>query len=251
MLMLKFLNVDLWIKPATAAVPKPWQIGFQPAASPLMEGITNMHNLLMIVITVIAIFVTLLMAYVIYRYRATKNPIPSKTSHHTLLEIVWTLVPVLTLVIVGIPSLKLMFFNDKIENAEVTVKAIGHQWYWSYQYPEDNINFDSYMINDKDLKPGQYRLLEVDQRVIVPAGKTVRLIVTSEDVLHSFAVPALGIKKDAVPGRINETWMRVEKEGVYYGQCSELCGVKHGFMPIAIEVVSPEKYAQWLKSRKS
>jgi cytochrome c oxidase subunit 2 len=242
---------DSWISSAYGAVPKPWQIGFQPSASPLMDGIVAMHNLLLVIITVIAIFVTGLLAYVIYRFRASKNPVPSKTSHHTFLEIVWTLVPVLTLVIVGIPSLKLMFFNDKIENAEITIKAIGHQWYWSYQYPEDNINFDSYMINDADLKPGQLRLLEVDQRVVVPSGKTVRLIVTSEDVLHSFAVPALGIKKDAVPGRINETWLRVEKEGVYYGQCSELCGSKHGFMPIAIEVVSPDKYAQWLTAKKS
>lgn len=249
--MIALNHFSFWTSPASAAVPKPWQIGFQPAASPLMEGIVHMHNLLLMIITIIAIFVTCLLLYVIYRFRASKNPIPSKTSHHTLLEIVWTLVPVLTLVLVGVPSLKLLFFNDKIENAEVTVKAIGHQWYWSYQYPENNVHFDSYMINDKDLKEGQIRLLEVDNRVIVPAGKTVRLIVTSEDVLHSFAVPALGIKKDAVPGRINETWLRVEKEGVYYGQCSELCGAKHGFMPIAIQVVSPDEYSHWLQSKKS
>jgi cytochrome c oxidase subunit II len=247
--LLFFLSV--FSHPTQASQPKPWQIGFQSAASPLMDGITNMHNLLLVVITCIAILVTCLLAFVIYRFRATKNPVPSTTSHHTLLEIIWTLVPVLTLVIIGIPSLKLMFFNDKIENAEITIKVIGHQWYWSYQYPEENISFDSYMINDQDLKPGQLRLLEVDNRVLVPTGKTVRLIVTSEDVLHSFAVPALGIKKDAVPGRINETWMRVEKEGVYYGQCSELCGAKHGFMPIAIEVVSEDTYTQWLKSKKS
>lgn len=233
-----------------AAEPKPWQIGFQPSASPIMEGIAEMHNLLIVIITCIAIFVTVLMAYVIYKFRASKNPVPSANSHNTLLEIVWTLLPVMILIVIGIPSLKLMFFANKLEHADITVKAIGHQWYWSYQYPEENLNFDSLMIEDKDIKPGQLRLLSVDNPVVVPAGKTVRVIVTSEDVLHSFAVPSLGIKKDAVPGRINETWFRIEKEGEYYGQCSELCGVKHGFMPIAIKVISPEKYNEWVNSKK-
>lgn len=236
---------------AVAGVPKPWQIGFQPSASPIMEGITEMHNLLMVIITCIAIFVFCLMAYVIYKFRASKNPVPATTSHNTLLEVVWTLLPVLILIVIGIPSLKLMFFANKLEHADITVKAIGHQWYWSYQYPEENVSFDSLMIEDKDIKPGQIRLLSVDNPVIVPAGKTVRVIVTSEDVLHSFAIPALGIKKDAVPGRINETWFRIEKEGEYYGQCSELCGVKHGFMPIAIKVVSPEAYSEWVNSKKA
>ncbi len=249
-IILQFIS---WLAPAQAAVPVPWQIGFQPAASPIMEGIVAMHDLLMIIITCIAILVSCLLAFVIIRFRAKRNPRPIQTSHNTALEIVWTLVPVLILVMIGIPSLKLMYFANKIENADLTVKAIGHQWYWSYEYPDDKnpVKFDSLMIEDADLKPGQLRLLEVDNPVVVPAGKTVRMLVTSEDVLHSFAVPSLGIKKDAVPGRINETWFRIAKPGVYYGQCSELCGSKHGFMPIAIEVVSEENYQKWLDAKKT
>lgn len=243
--------ISLFSQPASADMPHPWQIGFQPAASPIMEGITEMHHMLLIIITCIAVFVTGLLAFVLYRFRASRNPVPSNTSHHTLLEVAWTLLPVLILVVIGIPSLKLMFFANKIEHADLTVKAIGHQWYWTYEYPEEKIHFDSLMIEDKDLKPGQLRLLEVDNAIMVPAGKTVRMIVTSEDVLHSFAVPSLGIKKDAVPGRLNETWFRIEKEGTYYGQCSELCGVKHGFMPIAVKVVSQQQYDEWLQSKKS
>jgi cytochrome c oxidase subunit 2 len=243
--------ISLLSQPACADVPHPWQIGFQTAASPIMEGIAEMHHMLLIIITCIAVLVTGLLAFVLWRFRASRNPIPSNTSHHTLLEVAWTLLPVLILVVIGIPSLKLMFFASKIEHADLTVKAIGHQWYWTYDYPEEKIHFDSLMIEDKDLKPGQLRLLEVDNAIMVPAGKTVRMIVTSEDVLHSFAVPSLGIKKDAVPGRLNETWFRIEKEGTYYGQCSELCGVKHGFMPIAVKVVSQQHYDEWLKSKKS
>lgn len=243
--------ISLLSHQANAAVPQPWQIGFQSAASPIMEGITEMHHMLMIIITCIAIFVTVLLGYVLFRFRASRNPVPSQTSHNTLLEVVWTLLPVLILVIIGIPSLKLMFFASKIENADMTVKAIGHQWYWTYEYPEQKLQFDSLMIEEKDLKPGQLRLLDVDNPIVVPVGKTVRVIVTSEDVLHSFAVPSLGIKKDAVPGRLNETWFRIEKEGTYYGQCSELCGIKHGFMPIAVKVVSQEQYDEWLNSKKA
>lgn len=243
--------ISLVSSQAHAAVPQPWQIGFQSAASPIMEGITEMHHMLMIIITCIAIFVTVLLGYVLYRFRASRNPVPSQTSHNTLLEVVWTLLPVLILVIIGIPSLKLMFFASKIENADMTVKAIGRQWYWTYEYPEQKLQFDSLMIEEKDLKPSQLRLLDVDNPIVVPVGKTVRVIVTSEDVLHSFAVPSLGIKKDAVPGRLNETWFRIEKEGTYYGQCSELCGVKHGFMPIAVKVVSQEQYDEWLNSKKA
>jgi len=239
--------------PGAASQPEPWQMGFQKAASPMMEGIASMHHLLLIVIITVACFVILLLAYVIYRFRTKKNPIPSTTSHHMLLEVVWTLIPVMILVIIGIPSIKLLFALDRPQDAQITIKVIGHQWYWSYEYPTKDplktITFDSYMIEDKDLKPGQPRLLEVDNRVIVPLDTTVRVLVTSTDVLHSFAVPSLGIKKDAVPGRINETWFRIAKEGVYYGQCSELCGVRHGFMPIAIHAVSKEQYDEWLKSK--
>lgn len=234
-----------------AAIPKPWQIGFQPAASPTMEGITTMHNILLVVIFTIGAFVLILIGTVILRFRASVNPVPSKVAHNTVLEIVWTLIPLLIVVSIGIPTLKLLFFLDRIEHADMTIKAIGHQWYWSYEYPETKINFESRMIADHELKPGQLRLLEVDNRIVVPAGKVVRLIITSEDVLHSFAIPSLGVKKDAVPGRLNETWFKVDKEGTYYGQCSELCGKDHGFMPIALDVVSPDKYNEWIQSKKS
>lgn len=247
-----FICMFFGIFAVIAAEPKPWQIGFQPAASPVMEKITDMHHLLMIIITVIAILVSVLLLVVIYRFRESKNKIPSKTAHHTLLEVVWTLAPVLVLIMIGIPSLKLLYFAETIRDAEITVKAIGHQWYWSYEYPDQNVKFDSYMLEEKDAKtvPDYVRLLSVDNPVVVPVDAIVKVIVTSEDVLHSFAVPSLGIKKDAVPGRINETWFQIAKPGVYYGQCSELCGAKHGFMPIAIKVVSREEYNQWVQSRK-
>ena len=243
------------ISPLVASHPEAWQMTFQPAASPMMEGIVGMHNLLLVVITGIACFVILLLGYVIYNFRARKNPIPSKTSHHVVLEVVWTLIPVVILIIIGIPSVKLLFSLDKPQDAEMTIKVIGRQWYWTYEYPTNDpakpIVFDSYMIEDKDLKPGMYRLLEVDNPVVVPVNTTVRVLVSSTDVLHSFAVPSLGIKKDAVPGRINETWFRIAKEGIYYGQCSELCGARHGFMPIAIHVVSKSQYDEWLKGKYS
>lgn len=208
-----------------------------------------MHNLLLVVITVIAIIVGALMSYVMVRYRASRNPIPSKTAHNTLLEVVWTMIPVLILVVIAIPSLKLLFSMDKAQDATMTVKAVGHQWYWSYEYPEKQITYDSYMIEEKDLKAGQIRLLSVDNPIMVPVDTTVRILVTSQDVLHSFAVPSLGIKKDGVPGRLNETWLRIGKIGDYYGQCSELCGVKHGFMPIHVKVVSQVDYDAWVQAK--
>lgn len=250
----RFLAMTAWLTlllnyPTLAAVPQPWQMGFQPAASPMMEGVAHMHNLLLVVITCIALFVGALLSYVMVRFRASRNPIPAKTSHHTLLEVVWTMIPVLVLTVIAIPSLKLLFSMDKAQNATMTVKAIGHQWYWTYEYPEKQITYDSLMIEDKDLKPGQIRLLSVDNPIVVPVDTTVRILVTSQDVLHSFAVPALGIKKDAVPGRLNETWLRIGKEGDYYGQCSELCGVKHGFMPIHVKAVSQGEYDTWVQSQ--
>jgi cytochrome c oxidase subunit II len=238
-----------FIHPALASAPQPWQMSFQPAASPAMEGITHMHNILLVVIACVAILVSGLLSYVMVRFRASRNPIPSKTAHHTLLEVAWTMIPVLVLVMIAIPSLKLLFAMDKAQNASMTVKAIGHQWYWSYEYPEKKITYDSYMIEDKDIKPGQIRLLSVDNPIVVPVETTVRILVTSQDVLHSFAVPSLGIKKDAVPGRLNETWLRIGKEGDYYGQCSELCGIKHGFMPIHVKAVSQEEYDAWVASK--
>jgi cytochrome c oxidase subunit 2 len=214
----------------------------------MMEGIVGMHNLLLVIIAVIAVIVTLLLGYVVYRYRAKRNPIPTRTTHHTMLEIIWTMIPAIIVAIIAIPSVKLMLNLEKPQDPGMTIKVIGKQWYWTYEYPSKDsktLSFDSRIIEDKDLKPGELRLLEVDRRVVVPVGETVQLLITAGDVLHSFAVPSLGIKKDAVPGRVNETWFRISKPGLYYGQCSELCGIKHGYMPIAIEAVSMAEYKAW------
>lgn len=211
-----------------------------------MEHIYNLHTLLLVTESAIAVFVIGLLLYVIFRFRASRNPNPSRVSHHTILEVVWTTIPVVILIIIGIPSFKLLYFMDVVPKSDLTIKAVGHQWYWSYEYPDHNISFDSFMIEDKDLKPGQLRLLETDTHVIVPTNTNIRVITTSADVIHSWAIPSFGVKRDSVPGRLNETWFNVQKEGLYYGQCSELCGTKHGFMPIVIEAVSPEKFKQWI-----
>lgn len=232
----------------TTGLAHTMQFNLQKAASPMMEGITGMHNLLLVVIALIAILVTSLLIVTVYKFRASKNPIPSKTTHNTPLEIVWTIFPVVIVIIIMIPSVRLILDLEKPVDYDMTIKVIGKQWYWTYEYPsktEKTISFDSIMIPDHELKPGQHRLLEVDNKIVVPVDTTVQLLITAGDVLHSFAVPSLGIKKDAVPGRTNETWFRISKPGVYYGQCSELCGIKHGYMPIAIEVVDKAAFQKW------
>lgn len=232
--------------------PRNWQMGFQDSVTPVMDKIHSFHNQLMIIVFAILAFVLILLAYTLWRFRASKNPTPSKTTHNTAIEMVWTAIPVMIIASLVFPSVRLLRFMDKAEEAEMTVKIIAHQWYWSYEYPDHGkFAFDSYMIEEKDLKPGQLRLLEVDNRVVIPVDTNIRFLVSSTDVIHSWAVPSFGIKKDAVPGRVNETWVRVRKEGVYYGQCSELCGPKHGFMPIAVEVVSKDKFNEWAAQSKT
>ncbi|MQP65990.1 cytochrome c oxidase subunit II [Niveispirillum sp. SYP-B3756] len=232
-------------------VPAPAQLGMQEAASPVMERLHDFHNLLLVTITAIALFVTALLVYVMIRFNRRANPVPSTTTHHTLLEVAWTGIPVIILLLIAVPSFRLLYFMDKAPNPELTVKVTGHQWYWSFEYPDhEGVAFDARMIEDKDLKPGQHRLLEVDQRIIVPVDTDVRVLVTGADVIHSFAIPSLGMKKDAVPGRLNETWFRANREGVFYGQCSEICGTGHGQMPVAIEAVSKEAFQQWLGQQK-
>jgi cytochrome c oxidase subunit II len=226
---------------------KPWQLGFIEPASPIMESLDVFHDGLLWMIYGISTFVTLLLVYVCVRFNKKANPVPSKTSHNVLIEIIWTLIPVLILIAIALPSFKIMYDADKVEDAEMTIKIVGRQWYWQYEYPDDGIAFDSYMIPDEELKKGQLRLLDVDNRVVLPVDTNIRILITAGDVIHSWAVPAFGIKTDAVPGRTNETWVRITKPGVYYGQCSELCGVNHGFMPIAVEAVSKKKYKRWLK----
>jgi cytochrome c oxidase subunit II len=237
---------------ALAAQPHPWQTSFQEAATPLMEQITSFHTLLLIIITGITLFVLALLIWVVIKYNAKANPAPSKTTHNTTIEVLWTVIPVVILVVIAVPSFKLLYYADVIPEADMTIKATGNQWYWSYEYPDHgNFTFDANMVATEDLKPGQPRLLESDNRIVVPVATVVRVQVTAADVLHSWAMPAFGVKVDAVPGRLNETWFGpVKQEGVYYGQCSELCGTRHGFMPIAVEVVSREKFDAWVAKAK-
>jgi cytochrome c oxidase subunit 2 len=231
--------------------PTPWQTGLQDAGSPVMADIIWFHHLLLIVITLIAALVLLLLVWVMVRFNQRAHPSPSRTTHRTSLEVAWTVVPIGILVFIAVPSFRLLFLEQNIPPAEVTVKATGKQWYWSYGYPDQGkFEFDSLMVQDKDLKPDQPRLLSVDNEMVVPVGKVVRVQVTGADVIHSFAVPSFGIKIDAVPGRLNETWFKATKEGIYYGQCSELCGKNHAFMPIAVRVVSETDFNAWLEDAK-
>ena len=230
---------------------EPWQTGFQAAASPVMHSVLAFNGLLHPIITGIFVFVLVLLFYTLYRFSAKRNPHPSKTTHNTLVEVVWTVVPVMILIVIAIPSFKLLYFQDRAVDPEMTIKAIGHQWYWTYEYPDhDGLTFDALMIADEDIADGQVRLLETDNRIVVPVDTTIQVLLTADDVIHAWAVPAFGIKLDAVPGRLNETWFKAEREGVFYGQCSELCGVYHGFMPITVEVVSKSAFATWVVKAK-
>ncbi len=234
------------------ANPQPWQMNQQHPATPIMERLHSFHDLLLWIITAIVIFVFVLLAYACWRFAESRNPVPSRRSHNTMLEIVWTAVPVLILVIIAIPSFKLLYYMDVQPETELTIKATGHQWYWNYTYPDNgNFTFDAYMIAESDLQEGQLRLLETDNRLVVPAGTNVRIQTTAADVLHSWAVPQFGVKVDAVPGRLNQLWINVEEPGVYYGQCSELCGVNHGFMPIAVEAKTKEDFDAWVAEAQS
>ena len=252
--MKKILYIFLSIFIAAGALanqPKDWQLGFQDPASDGMRDIVNFHNnLLLPIIIAISVFVLFLMIYACIRFRASRNPNPSTTTHNVTVEILWTLIPCLILIVMAVPSFKILYKQDTIPKADVTVKAIGYQWYWGYEYPDENIIFESYMIETKDLKKNQPRLLTVDHEVVVPVNKVVKVLITANDVLHAWALPSFGVKRDAVPGRINETWFKAEKEGTYYGQCSELCGIKHAFMPITVRVVSEEDYQEWLSEAR-
>jgi cytochrome c oxidase subunit 2 len=238
-------------EPALADQPHAWQFGLQQAATPVMDNITWFHNLLLYLIAVISIFVLVLLVIVVVRFNARTNASPTKTTHNTLLEVAWTVIPVLILVTIAVPSFRLLFFQQTIPASDLTIKATGKQWFWTYTYPDNGpIEFDSLMLQDQDRKPDQPRLLAVDNEIVVPVNKVVRMQVIGADVIHAFAIPAFGIKIDAVPGRLNETWFKAEREGVYYGQCSELCGKDHAFMPIAVRVVSETAFAAWLDEAK-
>ena len=231
--------------------PSPWEMGFQKAATPIMEQITSFHTYVTIIITLIALFVMVLLLLVMRRFNEKANPEPSRTTHHTPLEIAWTVVPILILVAIAIPSFRLLFAQYDFPKADLTVTATGNQWYWTYDYPDQGIHFDSIIVQDADLKPGQPRLLTVDHELVVPVNKNVVVQVKANDVIHDWAVPSFGIKLDAVPGRLQLTWFRAEREGMFYGQCSELCGRNHAFMPIAVRVVSEAEFNDWVTKTKT
>jgi cytochrome c oxidase subunit II len=231
--------------------PSPWEMGLQQSGTPVMAELIKFHEFLLYIITAIAAFVLLLLVTVILRFNHRVNPTPSRTTNNRLVEVAWTIVPICILVVIAIPSFRLLYTEQTIPPADLTIKATGKQWYWSYGYPDQGqFEFDSLMLDDKDRKPGQPRLLAVDNELVVPVNKVVRVQVIGADVIHSFAVPSFGIKIDAVPGRLNETWFKAGAEGLYYGQCSELCGTNHAFMPIAVRVVSEEEFVSWIEQAK-
>ena len=235
--------------------PLPWQIGFQDPATPIAQGIQDLHHDICFFMVVILTFVIWMLCRTLWHFHWTKNPVPSKIIHGTVIEVAWTVTPSLILMVIAVPSFALLYSMDEIVDASITLKAIGHQWYWTYELSdystsdEASIVFDSYMIPEDDLTLGQLRLLEVDNRVVLPVQTHVRVIVTAADVLHSWAVPSLGVKCDAVPGRLNQTSFFLQREGVFYGQCSEICGANHGFMPIVVEGVSLDEYISWISNK--
>jgi cytochrome c oxidase subunit 2 len=236
---------------AYAAQPEPWQMNLQPPASPVNDRMHSFHDLLLVVITAISLFVLALLAYTCWRFSEKRNQVPSRRSHHTILEIVWTAVPVLILVIIAIPSFRLLYYVDVVPETEMTLKVVGHQWYWSYEYPDNgNFGFDANIVQEADLKPGELRLLATDNAVVLPVETNIKVQITGGDVIHSWGVPSMGFTTDAVPGRLNERWMRIERPGMYYGQCRELCGDLHAYMPIAIKAVTKEEFATWTETAK-
>jgi cytochrome c oxidase subunit 2 len=231
--------------------PKPWEIGMQAAHSPLKQEQIDLHNLVLVIITLITIFVGALLVWVILRYNAKRNPVPSQVSHHTGLEIAWTVIPVLILVIIAIPSFRLIYYLDRTPDPDMTIKVTGHQWYWEYSYPDQgNLDVESHYVHDEDLKPGQLRLLTADNQLVIPAGKRIRVLTTSGDVIHSFFIPSLGVQRYAIPGRTIETWMMADQPGIYYGECNQICGQDHSRMPIMVRAVTEQDFKAWVQQEK-
>jgi len=227
--------------------PHDWAVGMQTAYGPIKSQIDSLNNLVLVIIILISVFVAALLGYVIWRYNAKRNTVASRTAHHTVLEILWTVIPVLILVIIAIPSFRLVYYEDRTPNPDVTVKVTGHQWYWEYTYPgKKPVDFSSYIVPDDKLKPGQLRLLTVDNELVIPVNKNIRVLTTSADVIHSFFVPALGIQRYAIPGRTIETWMRADKPGVFYGECNQICGTNHSRMPIVVHAVPEKEFEAWM-----
>lgn len=237
--------------PAWAQTPHNWQLSFQAAHSPVQQSVEGLHALVVWLMALVTVFVAALLGYVMWRYNAKRNPVASRVSHHTALEVAWTVLPVLILVVIAIPSFRLVYFEDRTAAADMTVKVTGHQWYWEFTYPDQGgIDFSSYMIPEDQLKAGQLRNLEVDNRLVVPAGKNIRILTTSGDVIHSFFIPSLGVQRYAIPGRTIETWVKVDKPGVYYGECNQICGTNHSMMPISVEALSDTDFQAWVEQAK-
>jgi len=254
-----FFQIFVFCVPTLAYLdaPEPWQVSFQDPATPIAHGIQSLHHDIFSILVVILFFVLWMLGRTVWHFHEEHNPIPSKILHGTTLEIVWTVTPSLILMVIAVPSFALLYSIEELVDPAMTIKAIGQQWYWTYEYSdymtsdEQSLAFDSYMIPDDDLEVGQLRLLEVDNRLVLPTNTHIRLIITAADVLHSWGVPSLGVKCDAVPGRLNQTSMFMTRQGIFYGQCSELCGVNHGFMPIVVEAVSLEDYISWVATTLS
>ena len=234
-----------------AAAPEPWQIGLQDPAGSIAEKATSLHNLLLIIITAISLFVLALLIYVCWRFREKSNPVASKTSHNVVIEVLWTVVPVLILVVIAVPSFRLLYYLDQTKDTDMVIKVTGNQWYWNYEYPDEQIGFDSYMIDDEDIAGDQIRLLSVDNEMVVPAGTRIKLLITGNDVMHSFFVPSLAVQTYSIAGRVNEAWIDVpDAAKVYYGQCNQICGVNHAYMPIVVRALPQDEYDAWLASAR-
>ncbi len=237
---------------AMAQTPRAWEMGLQAPHSPVEENIHSLHTLVTWLMVIIVVFVAALLAYVVWKFSAKKHPVASRTSHNTILEVAWTVLPVLILVVIAIPSFRLVYFEDRTRDADMTIKVTGHQWYWEYAYPDsNNIHFESYMVQDDDLKPGQLRHLSVDNQLVVPVGRNIRILTTGADVIHSFFIPSLGVQRYAIPGRTIETWMKIDQPGDYYGECNQICGTNHSVMPISVHAVTDAEYKAWLEQAKT
>ncbi|NBX67251.1 MAG: cytochrome c oxidase subunit II [Proteobacteria bacterium] len=252
-LLLGLVMLTGMVAPALADYPKSWGLNLQEPAGVLAQQMHDFHDMLLYIIIAISLFVLALLVWIVVRYNSKANPVPSKTTHNTLLEVIWTVIPVIILIVIAVPSFKILFSQGRIPDADMTIKVTGYQWYWGYEYPDQGgINFNAYMIPEKDIDPskGQKRLLETDTEVVLPIDTTIRVQVTAADVIHAWTVPAFGVKKDAVPGRLNEAWFKISKPGVYYGQCSEICGTGHSYMPIKVRAVSKDEFAAWVDKTK-
>ena len=245
------LTAPMALAQGVVGKPHPWEMGMQHAFGPIKDRIVDLHNMVLVIITLITLFVGGLLMWVMYRYNARRNPTASQNSHNTLLEIAWTVVPVLILVIIAIPSFRLVYYQDRTPDPDMTIKVTGHQWYWEYTYPDQgNLDIESHYIMDEDLKPGQLRLLDVDQQLVIPVGKKIRILTNSSDVIHSFFVPSLGTQRYAIPGRTIETWIEASEAGTFYGQCNQICGENHSRMPISIKAVSQADFDAWVAQTK-